>query len=236
MPNTTLVLRHVYFEDLGCFADVLERADYTARYSDAGDPDFGRGDPLEPDLLVVLGGPIGAYEDHLYPFLAQEREIIRARLAADLPTLGICLGAQLIAAALGEKVFPIGLKEIGFSRLSLTDTGTASPIRHLADTPVLHWHGDTYGLPIGAVNLASSALVEQQAFSLGSNVLGLQFHPEASLDERFERWLVGHAIELAVAGIDLSALRREAQEFGPRLRVAAMQMFEDWLTNLEPRT
>ncbi|MBB3966104.1 glutamine amidotransferase [Rhizobium metallidurans] len=235
MPNTALVLRHLHFEDLGCFAEVLEETGYAVRYCDVGEPDFVRSDPLQPDLLVVLGGPIGVYEDHLYPFLAREREFIRTRLTANLPILGICLGAQLIASALGEKVFPTGLKEIGFARLSLTEMGMTSPLNHLTDIPVLHWHGDTYGLPIGAVNLASSAQVEQQAFSLGPSVLGLQFHPEASLDERFERWLVGHAHELAAGGIDISALRRDAEEFGPRLRAAAMLMFRDWLAGLAPR-
>ncbi|MBO9198452.1 glutamine amidotransferase [Rhizobium sp. 16-449-1b] len=232
MTKTVLALRHVHFEDLGLFADTLMEAGYDIRYSDVGDLDFCDGDPRAPDLLVILGGPIGVYDDH-YPFLQAERAFIRARLESGLPTLGICLGAQLIAAALGEKVFPTGLKEIGFSKLMLTDDGMASPLRHLEDVHVLHWHGDTYGLPLGAANLASSALVEQQAFSIGENVLGLQFHPEAETDQRFERWLVAHAAELGSAGIDIAALRRDAALYGPPLATAARALLREWLAGLK---
>lgn len=232
MNKTALALRHVHFEDLGTFGQPLGEAGYEIRYSDVGDPEFCAGDPLAPDLLIVLGGPIGVY-DEAYPFLSVERRFIQARLAAGLPILGVCLGAQLIAAALGERVFPTGLKEIGFSTLKLTDAGRASPLKHLEDVAVLHWHGDTYALPIGAKNLASSALVEQQAFSIGANVLALQFHLEAETEDTFERWLVGHAVELASAGIDICALRREARERGPLLREVSKLVLEEWLSQLE---
>lgn len=232
MTRNALVIRHIHFEDLGSFGDVLAQAGYDIRYTNVGDADFCNGDPLAPDLLVILGGPIGVYET-VYPFLDAEREFIRTRLTANLPTLGICLGAQLIAAALGEKVFATGLKEIGFSELALTDEGRASALTHLEGVAVLHWHGDTYCLPKDAKNLASSSLVEQQAFAIGANILGLQFHPEAETDERFERWLVGHAAELSGSGIDIPALRRDAQTFGPRLRQASRLMLGEWLVGLE---
>lgn len=235
MTKTVLVLRHVHFEDLGAFAGPLEDAGYAIRYSDVGAPDFCTGDPLAPDLLVVLGGPVGVYEDGAYPFLAVERAFIAARLAAGMPTLGVCLGAQLIAAALGAEVFPTGLKEIGFSELTLTAAGRSGPLRHLAGVPVLHWHGDTYALPPRATNLASSLLVEQQAFSLGRHVLGLQFHPEAETGDGFERWLVGHAAELAAAKIDPPTLREDARRHGPHLREAARLMLREWLADLETR-
>lgn len=229
MTKTALVLRHVHFEDLGSFAQPLQAAGYSIRYSSVGDPDFCSGDPLTPDLLVVLGGPIGVYEEEAYPFLAAERAFIATRVAARLPTLGVCLGAQLIAAALGARVFPSGIKEIGFSRLTLTDAGRSSALRHFDGVDVLHWHGDTYTLPPGAANLASSALVEQQAFALGRSILGLQFHPEAETDQRFERWLVGHAAELAAAKIDPASLRNDAQRHGRALMNAAALMLRDWL-------
>lgn len=232
MTKTALALRHVHFEDLGLFADILTEAGYDIRHSDVGDADFCGGDPHAADLLVILGGPIGVYDDH-YPFLNAERAFIRARLDSSLPTLGICLGAQLIAAALGEKVVPTGLKEIGFSKLVLTDAGMSSPLRHLENVAVLHWHGDTYSLPPGSTNLASSALVEQQAFSIGKNVLGLQFHPEAETDLRLERWLVGHAAELGAAGIDIEALRRDAAMYGPPLANAARALLHEWLAGLK---
>lgn len=112
----------------------------------------------------------------------------------------------------------------------------SGPLRHLHDVPVLHWHGDTHALPLGAINLASTPLVEQQAFSIGSNILGLQFHPEAETDLHFERWLVGHAVELAAAGIDIAALRQDGREQGEALRLAAKALFQDWLAGLETGT
>ncbi len=232
MRKTALALRHVYFEDLGSFGDALTAWGYDIIYSDVGDDTFCRGDPRAADLLVVLGGPVGCYED-AYPFLDVEWKYIRMRLEAGLPTLGICLGAQLIASALGERVYASGVKEIGFSPLTITEDGHDSPLAHFDGVQVLHWHGDTYTLPIGAQNLASTSVIEQQAFSIGPNVLGLQFHPEVETDGRFERWLVGHSSELAGCGIDIEGLRRDARLHGQRLKLAAHMMLQDWLTGLE---
>ena len=226
------VLRHVQFEDLGSLQSVLEGASYTVAYRNVGDDDFLSFDPLAPDLLVVLGGPIGVYEEEVYPFLGPEKALIAQRLAGNKPTLGICLGAQLIAAALGARVFPSGVKEIGFAPLSLTTAGLAGPLRHLDGVSVLHWHGDTYELPAGAEHLASSALVQQQAFALGKTILGLQFHAEVDALSGFERWLVGHAHELASAGIDIPALRRDAERHGGALVEASTRLFREWLAAL----
>lgn len=228
-----LVLRHVHFEDLGSFVCPLEDAGYDFRYSDVAEPDFCGGDPLDPGLLVVLGGPVGAYDDAAYPFVAAEREFIRKRLAAGRPTLGICLGAQFIASALGARVYPTGTKEIGFAPLRLTTTGARGPLRHLAGVPVLHWHGDTYDLPEGAVNLASTALVENQGFAIGRNVLGLQFHAEADTRRGFERWLVGHAAELGAAKLDPARLREAGLSHSSALRSASRAMLGEWLSGLE---
>ncbi len=135
-------------------------------------------DPLAPDLLVVLGGPVGVYQTEAYPFLADELRLLETRLKASRPTLGLCLGSQLIAAAMGAKVAPAGHSEVGFSKLTLNDAGQASPLRHLEGVEVLHWHGDTFALPEGATLLASTELCRHQAFALGPNILALQFHPE----------------------------------------------------------
>jgi GMP synthase (glutamine-hydrolysing) len=233
MTRTALVLRHVHFEDLGTFGPVLNEAGYEIRYVTVGDPGFPGQDPIEPDLLIILGGPIGVYEDAIYPFLKAERAFITKRLETKRPTLGICLGAQLMAASLGAPVFRAGVKEIGFAPIDLTDAGRASPLRHLGGVPVLHWHGDTYALPQDATNLASTSFVHQQAFSISETILGVQFHPEPETGPGFERWLVGHAAELAGAGIDVPGLRRDAQRYGKDLELAAGALLEEWLTGLQ---
>jgi len=233
--KTATVLRHVQFEDLGSLQGVLEAAGYAIAYRTVGDDDFLAFDPLTPDLLVVLGGPIGVYEEEVYPFLGPEKALIAQRLASGKPTIGICLGAQLIAAALGARVFPSGVKEIGFAPISLTAEGMASPLLHLEGISVLHWHGDTYDLPAGAEHLASSTLVQQQAFALGKTVLGLQFHAEVDARTGFERWLVGHAHELASAGVDIPTLRRDAERHGAALVEASTRLFGEWLSALEGR-
>lgn len=224
-----VALRHVHFEDLGTFAAPIAAAGYDVDYRDAGDPDFTAFPAAEPDLLVVLGGPIGVYETEAYPFLTQEVRLIAERLKMGRPTLGICLGAQLIAAASGARVYPSGVKEIGFAPVALTPAGRNGPLRHLEGLPVLHWHGDTYDPPQNAIHLASTNLVAQQAFAIGRNILGLQFHPEAITGAAFERWLVGHAVELAGASIDVKVLRRDAEQFGGELRRGAVNMISDWL-------
>lgn len=229
MTRTALALRHVYFETLGTFEVELEEAGYTSRYVDVADEEVGAIDPIEPDLLVILGGPIGVYETQAYPFLATELDLIRRRLGAHLPTLGICLGAQLIATILGAKVSPTGVKEIGFAPVELTAAGADGPLRHLGGVPVLHWHGDAFDLPKGAELLATTAIANQ-AFSVGTDVLGIQFHPEADTSRDLEAWLIGHAAELAGAGIDPRQIRSDAREYGPALRDAGRAAFAEWLS------
>jgi GMP synthase (glutamine-hydrolysing) len=199
----------------------------------------------------VLGGPIGVYETEAYPFLAAEREAIATRVRAGRPTLGVCLGAQFVAAALGADVVATGRKEIGYAPLTLTaegretaegpdaaegrDTaeGRGSVLAPLDGVRVLHWHGDQFAIPEGAVRLAETPGFPNQAFAIGSHVLGLQFHLEAD-HTQIERWLVGHAHELASAGIDLAGIRSDAAAYGPALAEAARRTFERWLDGLRP--
>ena len=230
--KTAAVIRHVHFEGLGTFAEPLARAGYEVQYHDIGRCSLP--DPITPDLFIVLGAPVGVYENGKYPFLRDEIGLLTVRLGTDRPTFGICLGAQLIARALGAKVYPSGIKEIGWGPVELTEAASISPLRHLANTSVLHWHGDTFDLPRGAVHLASTALCRNQAFGVGSNILGLQFHPEADPAAGIEPWLIGHAAELAGAGIDPRALRDGATALGPSLPAKAQAMLTEWLNGLRP--
>ncbi len=188
-------------------------------------------DPIiqKADLAVVLGGPIGAYETDAYPFLAHEIEAIAQRLAETKATLGLCLGSQIMARALGARVYPGGRKEIGWPPVSLTAEGAQSCLAALEATAVLHWHGDTFDLPPGTVRLASTDRYENQAFALGRHALSLQFHPEVTA-AGLERWYVGHAVEIAATdGLDVLGLRTQALEHAPALEAAGQRVFERWL-------
>lgn len=225
-----LTIRHVAFEDLGTLQELLQARGFSPFYRDAGVDGLDDLPLTRDDLLIVLGGPIGAYEDHHYPFLADELRIIGECLRNNVPVIGICLGAQLIARALGARVYPGPDREIGIAPVTLTEAGLASCLRHVegADHQVLHWHGDTFDLPAGATRLASTPLTSNQAFSVGPRVLALQFHIEAD-PANFERWLIGHAAELSGAGIDVPVLRARFREAGQRIAAAGARVMQEWL-------
>ena len=161
--------------------------------------------------------------------------MIRRRLQARLPTLGICLGAQLTAAALGAAVYAGNNgKEIGWAPLLAGADAGASPavLELLAPgVQVLHWHGDTFDLPAGAAHLAATARYANQAFAVGRHALGLQFHPEVQA-AALERWYVGHACELSAARIDIPQLRAAAERHAPALQDAARRCWRRWLDGL----
>ncbi|MEZ5890292.1 MAG: glutamine amidotransferase [Xanthobacteraceae bacterium] len=212
MPHC-VAIRHLAFEDLGLLAPLLAERGFSLRYLEAGIDDIDAATLVAPDLVVVLGGPIGVYEEGLYPFLRGEVAAIHARMDAAKPTLGVCLGAQLMAKALGARVAPGPQKEIGWAPLALTEAGRASVLGAFQTTPVLHWHGDNFELPANAIRLASTSACPNQAFASGTNLLGLQFHIEVD-PARIEQWLIGHTVELAKAGIDPRELRRQAATLG----------------------
>ena len=223
-----VAIRHVAFEDLGLWEAEIAAHGYEVSYLDAGVDDLApaRG----ADLLVVLGGPIGVADVDSYPVLVDEMEFLRARVEDGRPTLGVCLGAQLIAAALGGDVTP-GEPEIGWAGVDLAPPASSSPLRHLEGAPVLHWHGDAITPPPGATVLASTASTACQAFEIGP-ALGLQFHPEVDA-ERIERWLIGHSGELGAHGIDPAALRARSREVGDDAAVAGVLLVREYLRGLE---
>ena len=233
MP-TAIAIRHVAFEDLDAFGSALAARGYKASYRDAPVDDLSAADIADCDLLVVLGGPIGVYEEDRYPFLKPEIALIETRLKAGKPVLGICLGAQLMARALGAKVYAAGFKEIGWAGISLSAGGRASPLAKLASgTRVLHWHGDTFDLPSGATHLASTPRTPNQAFAVGRHGLALQFHLEVSATG-LERWLVGHAVEIgATPRVTVPRLRTDAGKFAAELLPQGRAVLESWLDGLK---
>lgn len=227
-----LAITHVAFEDPASLATMLRESDFALETVDACTADFNLLDPTAPDLVVVMGGPIGVYERQSYPFLNAEVDWVARRIASGKPIVGLCLGAQLMAAALGASVHPgKNGKEIGwFPVFPAKDAALYPEWKHLFATPVrpLHWHGDTFDLPEGVHHIAFSAQYQNQAFAKGPKVLGIQCHPEVTATG-LERWYVGHACELAHAGIDVAELRSAGRVYAPQLEAAGRLFWKEWL-------
>ena len=175
-------IQHVAFEGLGCIGPWLEQNGHEVTCSRLW---AGEEFPMSGNIdgLVVMGGPMGVYDEAIYPWLAAEKSFIKQMIDQEKPVLGICLGAQLIAEVLGSKVWKNDHKEIGFFPM------VGKPPILPTEFTAFHWHGDTFGIPAGAVRLASSEATENQAFLYKDNVLALQFHletTEASLMQLYE--------------------------------------------------
>ena len=190
MPKL-LVFQHVPHEILGTLHPMLRSAGFRIRYVNFGRSNYKIPKLRNYDGLVVLGGPMNVDETDEYPYLVPETEAIREFIDMDLPALGICLGSQLIAKALGARVCKNPEKEIGWYDVSATDEGKKDRLVGAfgAVEKVFQWHGDTFEIPPGAAQLATSAACANQAFRYGDKVYGFQFHLEVDAP-MIERWLV----------------------------------------------
>ncbi len=174
-------LQHVSFEGLGCIEDWVSIKGHslsaTKFYENNQLPALS-----DFDWLIVMGGPMGVYDEDKFDWLCGEKEFIRNAIQAGKTVIGICLGAQLIASSLGAEVYPNGEKEIGWFPISPTECGLADRLlsESIDPYPVFHWHGDTFDLPSGALRLASSEACVNQAFLYNPKVIGLQFHFEVT--------------------------------------------------------
>lgn len=236
MPHTAYAVRHVAFEDLGIFEDLLIERGFNLEYRDAGIDALNTPEVREADLLIILGAPISVNDTQDHPFLFEEVELIKARISAQKPVLGICLGAQQIALAAGAQVDPTGEIELGYSPVELTEAGKESVLAPLGNTPVLHWHGDAFTLPEGASSLARTQICENQAFTLKGETgrpyaLALQFHLEVN-PRHIEQWLIAYADYIRASEQDVAVIRREASLYAEKLTAAATEVLTGWLKKL----
>jgi GMP synthase (glutamine-hydrolysing) len=229
--KTAVIVQHLAIETIGTFGPLLEELGYQLKVYLAGRDNLEEIDPRAPDLAVIMGGPIGVYDADDYPFLHSELKWLRDRLLADLPTLGICLGAQLIAAALGARVFPGHLTELGWSEIWSAEGTQNHPVAELCGGKALHWHGDTFDLPAGARLLASSADYPHQAFSLG-RALALQFHVEIE-PVGLEQWFVAFTGDIRKHGSNtLKSLRQDTRDEAPGVKARGEVFLRRWLDSV----
>lgn len=185
--------------------------------------------PHDAEFLVIMGGPMGVNDEDRFPWLPDEKRYIREAVRDGKNILGVCLGAQLIASALGSRVYPNPVKEIGWYPVFAVSNNSHPGIRFPESIDVFHWHGDTFDLPDGAIHLAQSETCVNQAFQVGETVLGLQFHPEATPQSVSE--LVAHCrdelIPSATIASEEDILAVPADKY-----VAANAFMEDILSSL----
>jgi GMP synthase (glutamine-hydrolysing) len=230
MTSTRRTVRMIQHEDdagPGLLAVGLEREGIAVEVTR-----IDRGDPVPTHLagavgLAVLGGGMAAYDPT--PHLRDELRLIDAAVRAGAPVLGVCLGSQLVAAALGARVYPARAKEIGWHAVTLKPAAAAD--RLFGPLPgsfvTFHWHGDVFDLPAGAISLASSAATEHQAFRYGDRVYGIQFHPEATAID--VRAMIGaSSAELVEEGVSAREMLDEAQSRAARIEALGVPLFQRW--------
>ncbi len=224
-------LYHSSGETLGLIESALQEAGLAFR-----EHHLHQGDmlPSAQDVsgLIVMGGPMNVDEVDRYPFLKKETDLIRDTLCVGKPVLGICLGAQLMAKALGEKIFPNGRKEVGWHPIQLTSDAAEDPLfsAFAASPNVLHWHGDTFRIPAGAVHLAQTAVCASQAFRWKQNSYGLQFHFEVT-PEMLTSWCDAPSEQqfIAAAGEKPALIKERTPRAFAALEPLAKKFFSDYL-------
>lgn len=228
------MLQHAAPEGPAAIGDALQRRGVGMRTLRL---DQGAAVPASADGLaglVVMGGPMGVYEADRHPFIPAELRLIERAADAGLPILGVCLGSQLLAAALGAKVYPSGRKEIGWHEIRLRPAARKDALWHGAEERFtgFHWHGDVFDLPAGATALASSPLTEHQAFRTGENAYGLLFHLEVG-ETQIRDFMKAFADELAAAKIPAAPILDGIAAHLKALQRLGAQVFDRWAALLD---
>ncbi len=231
--SNVLVLQHVDCETPGLIGECLRQAGIATHVVRG---DLGQRIPESLggfDGLLVMGGPQSVYEQEQFPFLTAELRLIESALTSNTPLLGVCLGSQLLAAALGATVRPGKQKEIGWLPITLSPEAHSDRLWQGAPSPlqVLHWHGDVFDLPRDATALASSALTPLQAFRHGRNAYGLLFHMEVTATMLSE-WVRKFSGELQKCGLDGNAILAAAQTHMPAAHAAGREVYTRWLRSI----
>lgn len=230
MPHA-LVIEHDPTIHLGNLEPVLRERGFEITVVDARSADFSSLDVSSPDLVIVLGNDSGVYEQDRLPYIAAEQDWVAQRLNTHAPTLGVCFGAQIMAGALGSKVYAGPDVELGFKNIEPTEAGKNSPVRFFANVPVMQWHGDTFELPEGATRLAQSSTYDNQAFALGNWGLAIQFHPEMT-PAMHETWLADGSRTLEKLGVPAESLEEENELYNHAMEQASEAMLHDYLDKL----
>lgn len=220
-----LVFRHIPMEHLGLISDSLDAAAVEYRYCDLFEDPAAHVSLEETTGIITLGGPMSVNDE--LDYIRREIGFLEFALAIGKPILGICLGSQLIAKALGSRVFRNPASEIGWGPIERTDAGRIDPLLASLHDPetVLHWHGETFDLPSGATWLARSELCANQAFRFGPNVYGLQFHLEATPD-MVAAWSAAEVNAADVAALDAPI---DPSAHAERMREVSAACFGAWI-------
>ena len=228
-----LVLRHVPHEHLGTLAETLISNNITYDYVNFYENDSTNITIKDLCGLIILGGPMNVYETDRYLYLDKEDRLIKHAIERDVPILGICLGAQLIAKALGSRVIKNKKKEIGWYSMGITKEGNKDKLfKHFhAEEIVFQWHGDTFEIPEGGVHLAESSMCTNQAFRYRDNVYGLQFHIEVTPQMILE-WLNVPENQNEIVSlkekINPEVIKVETPKFIGRLNLLAGNVFQEF--------
>ncbi len=227
-----LAIYHISCEKLGIFKSVFERAGYSIKYADASKADLSWDKVKNYDAFVILGGPMGVYEDKKYPFIKIEKLLVRNITKTKKPLLGICFGSQLIASALGGRVFKGKKKEIGWYKVDFT--GPRPLATGHKSLSAFQWHGDTFTLPKGAKKLASSILFKNQGFLFGKNILALQFHLEVT-EKMVKEWIKEYSEELKKEGLDPKKILSDTKKNIRSLNAFGTDLIKSWLSAVAAR-